>query len=162
MRNALLLPPKFRIAGWVIFLLFLVDYLYANIIRPEYLDGNKSAVAGLKPNFFDLPYFSNITVNGAGLVIGLLLICFSKQKNEDELIYAVRLKTWPLAVLVSYVILLIADVSLYELRFYVFMVYNMLTVLVVFVIIFNVNLYKLKKRRNVLPAVKAVEINSYT
>lgn len=79
------------------------------------------------------------------VIIGLLLISFSKEKNEDEYISLLRLKSWQWSVLVSYGVLFIATWTIYGGMFLVFMIYNMLTVLLVFIIKFNFNLYRLRK-----------------
>lgn len=79
------------------------------------------------------------------VLIGLLLISFAKEKNEDEYISFLRLKSWQWAVLISYGILFFANWLIYGSMYLAFMVYNMFTVLLVFIIKFNFSLYMLKK-----------------
>jgi hypothetical protein len=80
------------------------------------------------------------------VIIGLLLISFSKEKREDEYIAHLRLQSFQWAILISYAILFIANWVIYGMDFLGFMMYNLLTVLLVFIIKFNVSLYILGNR----------------
>lgn len=132
MKNHLLIPSKYKVYGWIIFLAFLAMHIIANIISSGFL--------------WTIDDWS-LTIAGAGILLGLMMICFSKEKNEDEYISFLRLRSWQLSVLVSYGILFIANLLIYGGWFLSFMTYNMLTVLIVFIITFNLSLYKLKGER---------------
>jgi hypothetical protein len=65
-------------------------------------------------------------------IIGLLLLSFARTKREDEYLQLLRLQAWQWAVLIHFLVLLVAIWAIYDAPFLTFMVYNMLTVLVIF------------------------------
>lgn len=77
-----------------------------------------------------------------GCIVGLLLMSFARTKEEDEFIQTLRLQAWQWAVLINFVVLLIAIWTIYNEHFLTFMVYNMLTVLLIFLGRFHYLLYK--------------------
>ncbi len=141
MKNSLLIPNKYKVFGWIIFLLAVgLHVAVAFFELPIYevkLPVNK---------FYD---FSDGIINDEIMLslalIGLLLVSFAREKNEDEYIAFLRLKSWQWAVLLSYGILFLATWLVFGLEFLSFMTYNMFTVLIVFIIRFNLSLYLLKR-----------------
>ncbi len=77
-----------------------------------------------------------------GVIAGLLLIAFSREKIEDEIIGQLRLEALQWSVYVNYLVLAIAIVMLYNEAFFDVMVYNMFTVLVVFIARFRWLIYR--------------------
>ena len=137
MKNNLLISHKFKAIGWVVFVLFTLIG-----VSTTYLD--------FQPNFMKFNYDNSevnflFTIALAGIIVGLLMISFSKTKNEDEYISFLRLKSWQWSVLISYIVLIIANFCVYNTGFLVVMMYNMFTVLIVFILKFNYSLYRLKK-----------------
>lgn len=146
MKNHLLLSSKYKVYGWVVFLLFAAFHVIVNIIYPEI--GKKIVIHDNQGNsLMDGLMDSNLTFPGAGILLGLMMICFSREKNEDEYISYLRLRSWQLSVLISYGVLFIANLLVYGGWFLSFMIYNMLTVLIVFIVTFNLSLYRLKRER---------------
>lgn len=146
MKNRLLIPNRYKVFGWIIFLLFSIVHLSYVAIYSIFKDMDEPPILkkwSLMYNIGD----AYMTIIGAFILIGLMLICFSKEKNEDEYISYLRLKSWQLSVLISYGILFVANLFIYEGAFFSFMIYNMLTVPLVFIVIFNLSLYKLKRER---------------
>lgn len=146
MKNHLLIPNRYKVYGWVIFLAFVLLHIFTNVIYPEI--GSRLPFSYQKDgleSFFNPD--SSMTFSGAGILLGLIIICFSSEKNEDEYISYLRLRSWQLSVLISYSILFVANLLIYGSAFFSFMVYNLLTVLIVFIATFNLSLYKLKKER---------------
>ena len=80
-----------------------------------------------------------------GIIVSLLLIAFAREKEEDEFIHLIRLESWQWAVLVNFVLLIIATWLFYGFAFLNVMVYNMLTVLVLFIIRFQLVVYRSKR-----------------
>ncbi|MCU0395817.1 MAG: hypothetical protein MUF29_07895 [Chitinophagaceae bacterium] len=78
----------------------------------------------------------------SGAIVGLLLMSFARTRQEDEFIQSLRLQSWHWAVLANFVLLLIAIWTVYDSHFLEFMVYNMLTVPVIFLLRFRYLLYK--------------------
>lgn len=146
MKNYLLIPNRYKVYGWVVFLLFAAFHIVANIIYPEI--GKKIVIRHDEANsLMDGLMDSDLTFPGAGILLGLVMICFSREKNEDEYISYLRLRSWQLSVLISYGVLFLANLLVYGGWFLSFMIYNMLTVLIVFIVTFNLSLYKLKRER---------------
>lgn len=72
-----------------------------------------------------------------GLTLALLFIGFARCRQEDECVAALRLKALTLAVLVEYAVLVAGTLTCYEFVYLDFVVYNMFTVLVAFVLLFH-------------------------
>lgn len=142
MKNSLLIPNKYKVIGWIVFILSAGTYSvisYFDLPVPAVT----LAIISRVFSWSDGNLWDEIILT---LVItGLLLVSFSKEKNEDEYISLLRLKSWQWSVLISYGVLFIATWTIYGGLFLAFMSYNMLTVLLVFVIKFNFSLYRLKK-----------------
>jgi hypothetical protein len=141
MKNQFLLPAKFRVIGWVTFLLFL-----ALGILTESYGYNIPGFQIYYPNDGGSADY-NLTNELAfsGVIIGLLMVSFARHINEDELISKIRLESWKWAVLISYAILLILNFTAYGLGFVFIVTYNVVTLLLVYIIKFNYSLYLLNK-----------------
>ena len=155
MKNYLLLPNKYKVLGWVLFLAAFAAFTFCYQIYPNYLSSSGhnlefktldwtlsdsgSISSGLAENFQQ-------EFMTSAVIIGLLLISFSREKREDEYIAHLRLQSFQWAILISYGILLVANWVIYGMDFLGFMIYNLLTVLLVFIIKFNFSLYMLTKK----------------
>jgi hypothetical protein len=149
MKTPILLPHRFKTLGWAVFLCSMTLLIYMNLIHAWLNDGNRLEIPELVWAYADSfkysnPNLTNVLLSSA-LFIGLLLICFVKEKQEDEYISYLRLKSWQTAVLLSYALLFTANWLIYGLMFFEFMVLNLLTVPLVFIIRFNYSIYKLKR-----------------
>lgn len=124
-----LFPSKCKQAGWALAVPFAAACIYvliADINLNHWLD----------------------EVSVIGLTVSLLLISFSREKQEDEYITALRSKAWVWAVYVSYIILLIGTVSFYGDAYLYFFFSNLFTLPVVFILRFRWMMYQLKKEEN--------------
>ncbi|RPD38022.1 hypothetical protein [Chitinophaga barathri] len=137
MKPKYLLPHVYKKIGWFIAIPFLTYAIYSYILG----------------DIFTLPYSADSlenkiplfgTIMLIGLFAGLLLVSFSKEKTEDEYISRLRLESLQLAVIINYILLIIAALALYGLDFLSVMTYNMFTVLLIFIIRFNFLLYRNK------------------
>ncbi len=151
MSKSLLLPNKYKKIGWFILIpSFLIGiFLTFSDYRPDWLNGKMLKVFHF---WTDEKYFDIINVNftntiiGVLLIIGGLLVGFSKEKYEDEFISKIRFTSLLWAVLVNYILLLIAFVFVYEIEFFNVMIYNMFTVLIIFIVRFNYILFTNSKK----------------
>jgi hypothetical protein len=75
------------------------------------------------------------------IIISLVLVGFSKEKNEDEYINKIRLDSLLWAVIINYALLMLAVIFIYGNPFFTILIYNMFTVLILFVARFNFVLY---------------------
>ncbi|HXS37900.1 MAG TPA: hypothetical protein VN721_14445 [Flavipsychrobacter sp.] len=76
-----------------------------------------------------------------GIIISLCLIAFSRLKKEDEYIRDTRLRSLQVSVLLNYLLLLILIWTVYGINFLFAVCENILTLLILFILIFNFNLY---------------------
>ena len=81
------------------------------------------------------------TLIGVLFIAGAMLVAFSREKQEDEFIGKLRLFALLWAVCVNYALLLIAFIFIQGFAFLTVMVYNMFTVLILFITRFNYLLY---------------------
>ena len=142
MRLKLLLPTKFKWIGLALFVPFLIlGILNAYTgFQIEVLSMSQKHNSGFTSD-------QNLTDELAlsGLIISLLMIAFAKEKEEDEFIYHSRLESWEWAVLINFLLLIIACWTFYGLPFLDVMMYNMLTPLLIFIIRFHWVLLRNKK-----------------
>jgi len=151
MQTKLLLPRKLKNIGWIIvaltlplgiwilwsgyefgwvnvkFYILFPSSLYKTISRSQFLTVNLTR-----------------TIVGVLFIIGSLMVGFSKEKIEDEYIASIRMNALVWAVFVNYSSLIVAFVFIYDLSFINVMVYNMFTVLLLFIIRFHYLLLKNK------------------
>lgn len=97
-------------------------------------------------NIFDLNN-NNFTdeVSALGIISGLLLIGFSKEKTEDEVIQFIRLESLHWAVYANYFVLALCIVFVYGGMFLNVMIWNMFTTLIIFVARFKYLMFKYNK-----------------
>jgi hypothetical protein len=74
-----------------------------------------------------------------------MFVGFSKEKREDEFIEKIRLSSLLWAVWVNYGLLTLGFLFFFNMAFIYVMVYNMFTVLIIFIVRFNYILYKNNK-----------------
>jgi hypothetical protein len=143
MKN-LLLPNKYKKIGWFVLLptAILGIALLCTGIDSIQLDGWVFAV--FDGELFDKSrsfcfIHTNVvdTVVGILFIVGALLVGFSKEKNEDEFISSLRQTSLLWALLVNYGLLLFCFAFIYGTAFLSVMLYNIFTVLVIFIARFN-------------------------
>lgn len=137
MKPKYLLPHLYKKIGWMITVPFLTYAVYSYILGEIYslpFDADD-----LESRF---PLLGTIVL--IGLLIGLLLVSFSMEKTEDEYIGRLRLESLQVAVIVNYILLILAALSFFGLDFLSVMIYNMFTILLIFIIRFNFLLYRNK------------------
>lgn len=155
MKSNYLLPHKLKKMGWFIlipatifgFLTLIFEY------EPVFLDCNMPSivienVVG-KTRYFKIE--NNNLLNeifAVLIIIGGIMVAFSKEKIEDEYIAKIRLNSLVWAVYINYGILLLAILLVYDISFLWVMIFNMFTILWVFIIRFNYKVYKLKLATN--------------
>jgi small-conductance mechanosensitive channel len=154
MASRLLLPNRFKLVGWLIAIpaFILMLFVLHGDFAFEFLNFSRGSTDSLQV-LFDSPTLFSIRTNnftdeigGILLIIGLLLIAFSKEKDEDERIATLRLESLLWAVLINSILLILAIVVLYNGLFLQVMCYNICTTLILFVVRFNWKLFA--ERRN--------------
>ncbi|GAB4051603.1 hypothetical protein [Spirosoma litoris] len=149
MKTKWLFPHQFRLIGWIIFVPsailglatlyadFKISWLTASWLSESITITSKDSITHLMDN-------QDLTdeVAAIGVIFGLLLIAFSREKVEDEMIGQLRLEALQWSVYVNYIILAIAILTVYDTIFLNVMVYNMFTMLVVFILRFRWLIYR--------------------
>ena len=152
MINKLLLPHKYKFIGWcmLIPITLLGIFLLTTGFDQIYFDAKVLAL--FYKNFLGSEHSSGIietniipTAIGTLFLIGALLVGFSREKQEDEYIADLRQSSLLWAVLVNYLLLLIAFLFIYGVAFMDIMIYNMFTILIIFITRFNFLLYRTAK-----------------
>jgi len=158
MQKQPLLPYRFKKIGWVIFVPVFVYWL-VNLL---FYDGNLfihnkdltmklpaiiSAEWGQShPQFFTLfETEPTLTILIAALLISLIFIAFSRQKQEDEFVSSLRLNSWLWAAWINTALLLLADLFIYGEPFMWVVEFNLFTLLIIFIIRFHYLLRKYSK-----------------
>lgn len=157
MYKSLLLPHKYKKIGWMILIpatiagivLIIGDFdtkwLSARVFA-FFTDEFKSGefVTG-KTRFTFIKTDITNTLVGVLFLSGALLTAFSREKQEDEYIDKLRLSSLLWAVWVNYLLLLLAFIFVYGFSFLNVMIYNMFTILIIFIARFNFILYQNRK-----------------
>jgi hypothetical protein len=152
MKKDLLLPHKYKRIGWFIFLPAVILGIVILITGVEKIPLNGWSFALVdddtagKSRFFSFVH-TNIcnTIVGIFFIVGGLLVGLSKEKNEDEFIASLRQTSLLWALLVNYSLLLFCFAFIYGIAFINVMIYNMFTVLIIFIVRFNYVLYRTVK-----------------
>jgi hypothetical protein len=156
MNTRFLLPNKFKLIGWILLVpstilgFFLLGHLTGNglkfldvkmfIIYSDNFIGRSNTVFG-----FDKVNLTG-TIIGILFILGAVMVAFSKEKNEDEFISKIRLESFLWATYINYAILIFCFLFFYGLGFMYVMIFNMFTVIILFIVRFNYILYRSTKQ----------------
>ena len=80
-----------------------------------------------------------------GTVVGALFIGFSREKIEDEMIQHIRLNALMAAMWINYLLLIVVSLSIYNINYLTVMACGMATPLVIFLLVYHFNLYRLNR-----------------
>lgn len=145
-----LFPHRYKKIGWA-------------ILIPSVIFGLITLIFNYEPSFFDARVFTiwdegifektkilSFTTNnifseiiGILIIISSLMVAFSKEVHEDEFIAKIRLESLVWATYINYAILILGLFFVYGIGFYWVMIFNMFTILLIFIIRFNWAVYKL-------------------
>lgn len=149
--NQLLLPHGYKRIGWFLLIPALVLFILL-VTSSESVSFSMPVFAIFSSEFMGkTQWFGMVeteianTVTGVLFIVGALFVGFSKEKTEDEFIEKLRLSSLLWAVWVNYILLLLAFLFIYDFGFLNVMIYNMFTVLIIFIVRFNYILFKTKR-----------------
>ena len=146
MKTNYLLPNKYKTIGWILFVLGIITGVFvffsdyeSNALTIKVLSIYNEAVISNDPDgFFKIIENSVVDELAAlAIVIGGLLVGFSKEKIEDEFIYKLRKDSLVWALIFNYVVLIFTIIFIYGFTFFDVLVFNMFTPLVFFVLRFS-------------------------
>ena len=147
-----LFPHRFKRIGLMILIPFILLGLYIinYDVEPEIFDFNVPAVFvdEIMGEKFVFGMTENNILNeivGVVLILSFLMVAFSKEKQEDELIAKIRLDSLVWATYENYGVLLLSMIFIYGMSFFWVMIFNMFTILLFFIVRFNWQVKKLNK-----------------
>jgi hypothetical protein len=139
MKTRFLFPNSLKKIGWIILIPSAILGLYVIFADYElfFLTDYRLTLYSNKGWFkFIVDNLTN-ELAGVGFLIGAILVAFSKEKQEDEYIAKIRLESLLWATYLNYAFLLFGIMFVYGIPFLTLMVFNMFTVLILFIIRFN-------------------------
>jgi hypothetical protein len=155
MKTSYLFPNRFKVISGI---LFVVSFILLTIVLKH--DGSYAIntkvfaiVSNAEDNNFigKTQYFkwieNSITDELVMLlfVVSGLVFAFSKEKHEDELVAAIRLKSLAWSTIANYAIFLLAYLFVYGLPFMGIIMHAAFSQLVIFIILFRINMYRFTK-----------------
>ncbi len=150
MKTHFLFPNQFKNLGWLLFVPSVLATLIIsvlNISAEEYLNITVFSIyqesIGEIPGFFKLIKNSIVDeIFTIGIIVGGILVGFSKLKEEDEMISKIRYESLVWATYLNYGIILFFTLFIFGLPYLNVLFYNMFTLLF-FIIRFHYMIYKL-------------------
>lgn len=151
MKTNYLLPNKYKTIGWILFILGLIGgiFMYASNYESDVLSinvlsiFNNDSLFGSEKGFFKIIENSILDeLIALSIIIGGLIVGFSKERIEDEFIYKLRKDSLVWAIIFNYIVLIFMILFIYNFTFFNVLVFNMFTPLLFFV--FRFNFLKLK------------------
>ncbi len=154
MKAKFLFPYQYKLIGWMITILILIIWLFGVISGSQYdfftitlpfkyaLQDSFNA----KTNETTLSLGDEFMV--VGLITGMIMIAFSREKVEDEYVAQVRLETLQWAIYINFGLLIVATLLVYGTYYFNVMIYNMFTPLLFFIARFYYVLYFKSKIEN--------------
>jgi len=143
MKTHFLFPNKFKTLGWILFipsLLFSLLISIMDINTDNYL--NIKVFALFNDEIFQSHQYFSIIENSIidelllfGLIIGGILIGFSKLKIEDEFTSKIRYESLVWATYLNYGLILLFTVFVYGMSYLNVLFYNTFTLLLFFIIL---------------------------
>ena len=124
--KTMLFPHGFQKFGWCVFAVGVIFGIY--ILVSDY--DTDSLV-------------NNIAI--IGTVAGAILVTCSREKIEDEMVRQVRFNSLLVALYVNYAVLIVCSLLVYDLDFLLVMMYNMFTMLLIFMVVFRYRMWRLNK-----------------
>lgn len=153
MKSHFLFPNQFKKIGWLLFVPSVIATFFIsvlNISTDDYLHVTVFSfyqdTIGEVQGFFK--FIKNSIVDEIvtiGMIVGGILVGFSKLKEEDEMISKVRYESLVWATYLNYGIILFFTLFLFGLPYLNVLFYNMFTLLLFFIIRFHFMIYKLNK-----------------
>ena len=150
MNTSLLLPQRFKRIGWII---LIGATIFGLFLLATHLDDAVSwevpVFALFSDSFLETQQeFTWVKLNilptltAILFIVGALLVSFSREKSEDEYIARLRQSSWQWAVMLNYILLALALAFVHGLPFLYVMLYNMFTILLIFLVRFHFLLYR--------------------
>jgi len=152
MKSRFLFSHQYKPLGWFLFLIGLILGIVLMLNEYEFPNWEMNVFPLIGENdIFSKPPFewnsNNISdeISSILIIIGGVLVSFSKTKYEDEYISKIRMESLIWATYVNYGVLILAILFVFDLSFFSVLIYNMFTVLLFFMLRFHYILFKSKR-----------------
>lgn len=142
MLTSILFPRKFKFIGIILCIigtiLGIVRFYFG--IKLKLFDVNVFAIYS---QYFETNYFKVISnhiseeLTALFLITGLLMLCFSQEKNENDNLNQIRLKSLIISIYLNTGIILISLIFIYGLIFINIIVLNLISPFIIYLITFN-------------------------
>ena len=153
METKFLFPNVFKKIGWAIFIPSLIVAILFLFYEFEwsFLDARVFALFndGLMQEAKSTGMIEDNLTNeliGISLLVSAVFVAFSKEKEEDEFIMKIRLESLLWATWINAIFLLFSLLFIFGFSFFNAMLLNMYSLLILFIIRFNVLMIKSKNR----------------
>uniref|UniRef100_UPI00404A1710 hypothetical protein n=1 Tax=Flavobacterium sp. TaxID=239 RepID=UPI00404A1710 len=152
MQTNFLFPNRLKLIGWLLFIPSFIFGIVCRILEIEidnYLNMKVFAIykTGFSENVF-LDFMENGVLDEIVLIcliVGGILIGFSRLKVEDEYIAKIRYESLVWATYFNFGFLLFSTLFIFGIVFYEIMILNIFSMLFFFIIRFHYMIYKLQK-----------------
>ena len=124
--KTILFPHCFQKIGWGIFTLGVI-----------------SGICTLVSDYGTGSLVNNIAI--IGTILGAIFATCSREKIEDEMVRQIRLNSLLVALYINYAVLIVCSLFVYSLDFLYVMMYNMFTILLIFMVVFRYRMWRLNK-----------------
>ena len=145
MQTHYLLSNKYKKFGWILLIigiivgiLFHAEVLEDDMLQIKVLSIYNEGIFSKDDGFFKIIENGILDeIVALMIIIGGLIVGFTKEKVEDEFIFQLRKESLIWAIILNYFILMLAIIFIYDMTFLSVMIYNMFTPLLFFIIRFN-------------------------
>lgn len=156
MKTHFLFPNKYKKFGWILFIPSLLAGLSLFISGYDFDDYFKIRVfAMINDQLISKPNYFTFVENGIldeliliSIIVGALLVGFSKTKNEDEYISKIRYESLVWATYFNFTLIILSTVFVYGFQYFNVLLANVFAMLLFFIIRFHYMIYKLNKSEN--------------
>lgn len=155
MKTRFLIPNQFKTLGWILFVPSILITILISILEinaDEYLKVNVLAVyadefLGKTKYFYILKNSIVDELLTLCIIVGGIIIGFSKLKVEDEMISKIRYESLVWATYLNYGLILLLTAFIYGFSYLNVLYFNTFTLLLFFIIRFHYMIYKLNKTK---------------
>ncbi len=151
MKTKYLFPHRYKLLGWLLFIPSLLALIYVmSVGSPDFMEFKvfslipDTFLATNKPKYWVSNNLADELLTVAAIIGGLLVV-FTREKQEDELIGEIRKSSLMWAIYVNYGLYILATLLIYGFDFLGVLQVNVFTILVVFIVRFEWYKYQLKK-----------------
>ena len=144
MTTPFLLAHKYKTLGWILLILGLLGGIYllfndleSDLLKVPVLSIFNEPIIGEKGSFHIIENSIFDELTSILIILGGLIVGFTKEKIEDEYIAKLRTESLIWAIVFNYAVLFLGIVFVYGLSFFQVLVFNMFTPLFFFIIRFN-------------------------